>query len=326
MSHPSVSVILPTHNSPETLRFAIESVLSQTHKEFELLVVGDGCTDNTQKVVESFDDERVQWLDLPKAPGFGYANRNVALRQARGELIGYLAHDDLWTPDHLELMIAAITERAVEFAYSRVVTVDEQGHLWPTTCNLEGQRILEELTPDELAIGIGAVVHTRGCLERFGYWDETGTPGGDHRLWLGFIRGLGPTGFAFVPTPTNLHFVAEWRKKRQRWWLPTRASLFRRFGVNEELLPPALRVDVPSGMTEQQAIWVSMDNDPAAWTAEMRRAVVAVLDGRLARMDDGTSLILSAASIRLKRWSSTMYRRRYRRQIDDLEQSRETRE
>ncbi len=326
MSLPFVSVVLPTHNSPRTLRLAIESVLGQTHTEFELLVVGDGCTDNTHEVVEVFQDDRVRWLDLPKAPGFGYANRNVALRQARGDLIAYLAHDDLWTRDHLELMIATIAERSVDFSYSRVLTVDDQGHLWPTTCNLEGQRALEALTSDGLAIGIGSVVHTRDCLERFGYWDETGRPGGDHRLWFSFIRGLGPNGFAFVPTPTSLHFVADWRKERQRWWLPTRASLFGRLGVYDDLLPPVLNVDVPPGVTEQQAVWTAMNVDPATWSAEMRRAVVAVLDGRLARMDDGMPLILSAASVRLKRWSSTLYRRRYRRQIDDLEQSREPRE
>ncbi len=325
MPDPFVSIVLPTHNSPQTLRLAIESVLSQTHTEFELLVVGDGCTDNTGEVVEAFEDERVRWLDLPKAPGFGYANRNVALRQARGDLIAYLAHDDLWTPDHLELMTAVIAERSVEFAYSRVLTVDDQGHLWPTTCNLEGQDALEALTPDGLVIGIGSVVHTRGCLERFGYWDETGRGGGDHRLWLSFIRGLGPNGFAFVPTPTNLHFIAQWRKERQRWWLPTRASLFRRLGVYEDVLPPVLNVDVPPGMTEQQAVWASMNVDSAAWPAEMRRAVIALLDDRLARTDDGMSLILSVASIRLKRWSSSLYRRLYRRQIDDLEESRRPR-
>ncbi len=322
MSRRLVSVVLPTYNSPHTLRLAIESVLDQTYPEFELVIVGDGCTDDTAAVVESFDDKRIRWLNLPKAPGFGYANRNVALRQARGDLIAYLAHDDLWTSDHLQLMVGAIADRSVEFAYSRVVTVDERGHLWPTTCNLETPGALMGLRPEDLAIGIGSVVHTRECLDRFGYWDETGRSGGDHRLWIQFMAGLGSDGIAFVSEPTNLHFVAEWRRKHTRWWLPSRSTLFRRSGVYEGLLPEVLRVEVTPGAMEQQAVWAAMHDRPD-WNAEMRRAVVAVLDGRLARSDDGLALLVGAASTRVARWTSALYRRADRQRIHDMERSPE---
>jgi glycosyltransferase involved in cell wall biosynthesis len=113
---PRISVLIPTHNRSRLLRLAMSSVLTQTERDIEILVVGDGCTDDTADVVASFADARIHWLDLPKASYFGYANRNVALRQATGSYIAFLTDDDLLLPDHLALLASTLEESDAEWA------------------------------------------------------------------------------------------------------------------------------------------------------------------------------------------------------------------
>ncbi|MEL7342884.1 MAG: glycosyltransferase family A protein, partial [Bacteroidota bacterium] len=98
---PLVSVIIPTYNYSSVLRCAIESVLLQTMTDFELWVIGDGCTDNSEQVVSDFKDPRIFWHNLPQNTGDQSTPNNWALDHARGDYIAYLGHDDLWLPNHL---------------------------------------------------------------------------------------------------------------------------------------------------------------------------------------------------------------------------------
>src|SRR3954454_8989205 len=111
-SVPRVTVIIATYNWSSVLPYSIGSVLRQTFTDFELLVVGDGCTDDSEQVVASIDDPRVRWINLPENTRHQSGPNNEGLRQARGELIAYLGHDDLWLPHHLAAHVAAIDASA----------------------------------------------------------------------------------------------------------------------------------------------------------------------------------------------------------------------
>jgi glycosyltransferase involved in cell wall biosynthesis len=81
--HDSVDILLPTYRRSHTLGFAIESVLNQTHRDFLLHIIGDGCPDETESVVRGFDDPRIRFQRFPKSPGFAYGIR----RQPEGRAL-----------------------------------------------------------------------------------------------------------------------------------------------------------------------------------------------------------------------------------------------
>jgi glycosyltransferase involved in cell wall biosynthesis len=115
---PTVTVIIPTYNSSRTLRSAIQSVLLQTLSDFEIWVVGDGCTDDSGEVVASFPDHRLHWVNLPSNFGGPSVPRNEGWARANGRYIAYLGHDDLWFPGHLAEVVATVEREQAVFACS----------------------------------------------------------------------------------------------------------------------------------------------------------------------------------------------------------------
>src|SRR4029450_5225599 len=95
---PKVSVIIPTYNGAGFIGETIDSVLEQTYQDFELIVVDDGSTDETHKVLNSYGDK----LKICSQANRGVtAARNAGIQAASGELIAFLDHDDLWEKEKL---------------------------------------------------------------------------------------------------------------------------------------------------------------------------------------------------------------------------------
>lgn len=111
---PLVSVIIPTHNRDRTISRALNSVLNQTYKNIELIVVDDASTDNTAVVVGSFNDERIIYIRLDNRSGANAA-RNVGISVAKGEYIAFQDSDDEWLLEKLERQLEAICSAREEF-------------------------------------------------------------------------------------------------------------------------------------------------------------------------------------------------------------------
>jgi hypothetical protein len=124
---PLVTVIIPTYNFSAALRHAIRSVLWQTYENFELLVVGDGCTDDSEEVTRSFGDPRVVWMNLPENEGTQSAPNNAGLAVARGRYTAYMGHDDLWHPWHLATLVGVLERTGAAWAHSLLELIGPVG-------------------------------------------------------------------------------------------------------------------------------------------------------------------------------------------------------
>jgi len=119
-----VSIIVPTYNLGEALvAYCIPSILRQTYQNFEVVVVGDGCTDNTEDLLRKFNDKRIRFDNtiIHKPPRSKNVTSvvpgNRALELARGDWVARLDDDDIWTKDHLELLINFALDNRYNFVY-----------------------------------------------------------------------------------------------------------------------------------------------------------------------------------------------------------------
>lgn len=122
---PLVSVIMPTYNCGRFIAESIRSVLSQTYTEWELLIVDDCSTDETESIVSSYKDERIRYMRNERNMGAALT-RNRALREAAGRYIAFLDSDDLWLPEKLEKQIAFMQQKGYAFTYHNYIEIDEQ--------------------------------------------------------------------------------------------------------------------------------------------------------------------------------------------------------
>jgi glycosyltransferase involved in cell wall biosynthesis len=128
-SGPLVSVVTATFNRSAVLALTLDAALRQTIADLELIAVGDGCTDDTQDVVEGIGDPRVTWINRAVNAGDQSAPNNDGVRLARGRYLAFLNHDDLWWPDHLERGIEQLERTGAGVAVSFAAVVGADGRL-----------------------------------------------------------------------------------------------------------------------------------------------------------------------------------------------------
>jgi len=129
MENTLVSIITPTYNSEKYIEQTIQSVQNQTYKNWEMIIVDDGSTDNTNEIIAKIAqlDNRIKLLRMVVNSGPAKA-RNLGIANVTGKYMTFLDADDIWFPDFITTSITTINETGVPFVFSSVKRCDEQGN------------------------------------------------------------------------------------------------------------------------------------------------------------------------------------------------------
>ena len=133
MNNPVVSVITPVYNAEKFLKETIDSVLKQSYKDFEYLLIDDCSTDNSPEIVKAYaeKDSRVKYIKLRENSGAAVA-RNTGLENAQGSYIAFIDSDDVWYADKLEKQLAFMREKNEAFTYTKYEHITEEGEVQST--------------------------------------------------------------------------------------------------------------------------------------------------------------------------------------------------
>ncbi|UTF49236.1 glycosyltransferase family 2 protein [Desulfomicrobium sp. ZS1] len=177
-----VSVIIPTHNRADVLGRAIASVLEQTWADFELIVVDDGSTDATPRVLAEFDDPRLTGMHQENKGVSSARNRGIAA--SRGRLIALLDSDDYWMPDKLEKQIRFMAESGFAICQTDEIWIRNNVRVNPRFKHAKPAGWFLDRSLDLCLISPSCVMFTRSLWDELGPFDESLPACEDYSLWL----------------------------------------------------------------------------------------------------------------------------------------------
>jgi glycosyltransferase involved in cell wall biosynthesis len=177
-----VSVIIPTHNRAEVLGRAIASVLGQTWADFQIIVVDDGSTDATARVLAEFDDPRLTGMHQENK-GVSSA-RNQGIAASNGRLIALLDSDDYWMPDKLEKQVRFMAESGFAICQTDEIWIRNGVRVNPRFKHAKPAGWFLERSLELCLISPSCVMFTRTLWDELGPFDESLPACEDYSLWL----------------------------------------------------------------------------------------------------------------------------------------------
>lgn len=218
---PKVSVVIPVFNGERFIQDAIRSVLRQTFRDFEIIVVDDGSTDKTKEVVQSFGAGIIYRYQMNAGADIAY-NNGIAM--GSGQYVAFLDHDDVWYPNKLETQVGLLNQHSnVGLTYSEVDDIDEHGNPIIKRTWAERRGIKDDLVADFRAIlkrrfpiaVPSAMMIRRDILERIGGFDPDLPPNGHGDVELCVLAGE-VSQLHFMIQPLAQYRVHKWQMTHQK--------------------------------------------------------------------------------------------------------------
>lgn len=185
---PLVSVIIPTYNRTNFLKFAIKSVLKQTYKRFEIIVVDDGSEEDIYSTIQTINSQKIKYFRI-KHQGLPAIARNFGIRKSKGKYIAFLDSDDYWYPNKLEYQIKLINSKI----YKDIYCVVSNGFTFPgmpkkmvKSIIKNKKRISISFLLDRAIIINSSAIFKKKIIERIGFLSEEKKLRGveDYEYWL----------------------------------------------------------------------------------------------------------------------------------------------
>jgi glycosyltransferase involved in cell wall biosynthesis len=180
---PQVSVIIPAYNTAALIAGCLDSVFSQTHQDFEVIVVNDGSPDSVEleRVLRPYQDRIVYIVQQNKRAA---GARNTAIGRARGEFLAFLDSDDRWLPGHLASQMKLFTEgSALDMVYCNGLRIGDQRNFMDA-CPSHGPATFAALITERCQICVSTVVVRKSAIVRAGLFDESLLRCDDYEMWV----------------------------------------------------------------------------------------------------------------------------------------------
>jgi glycosyltransferase involved in cell wall biosynthesis len=212
-NNPTVSVIIPTYNRAAWLKQAIESVLAQKFKDFELLIIDDGSTDNTIDSIKNYGDRVIYKFQSNQGPA---AARNLGIKSAQADLISFLDSDDRWVVNKLEKQVSLMRNNpSIKICYTDETWIRKGVRVNQKKIHRKFSGwIYQKCLPLCIISPSSAMIH-RDVFDRIGLFDESLLVCEDYDLWLR-ISAFFP--ITFIDEPLILKYGGHEDQLSHRLW------------------------------------------------------------------------------------------------------------
>lgn len=224
-----VSIIMPAYNCEKYIVEAMDSVLAQTYRNWELLVLDDGSKDNTLRIIEEFSqkDSRIKAISNEKNMGVS-ATRNRGIELAAGEWIAFLDSDDMWELEKLEKQFEAVKTKAAEFIFTGSSYINEDGDHFKGIFEIP-EKVTYKKLRNQNVISCSSVLVKKKYFENIKM--EKDEMHEDYAVWLRILK-LGVTAYG-INEPLLIYRISRKSKSGNKMkTIKMTYKVFRYIGIN----------------------------------------------------------------------------------------------